>query len=88
MAKMQQKIAANLELRASDISMMGTAADMDNLAVVTKVYGPFTLTALVTAGARGNALRTGVDEGTYIEPDPAAMEPKRIMEPKAGTITS
>ena len=51
--------------------MMGTAADMDNLAVVTKAFTPFVVTALVTAGAERNAIRTGVDEGKYIEPDPA-----------------
>jgi adenosylcobinamide amidohydrolase len=86
MTRMQQKISAGIGLRAGDISMMGTAADMDNLAIVTKTYGPFVVTALVTAGAKGNALRTGVDEGTYIEPDAASDEPKKIPEPKAGTI--
>lgn len=51
---------------------MGTAADMDNLAVATKTYKPFTITALVTAVAKTNAIRTGVDEGTHIE----GQEPK------------
>ena len=46
---------------------MATAADMDNLAVVTKEYKPFVVTALVTAGAKTNAIRTGVDEGKNIE---------------------
>jgi len=46
---------------------MSTAADMDNLAIVTKTYNPFTVTAMVTAGAKTNALRTGVDEGTHVE---------------------
>jgi adenosylcobinamide amidohydrolase len=49
---------------------------MDNLAVVTKQFGPFTVTALVTAGAKSNALRAGVDEGTNIEPS----------DPPSGTI--
>jgi adenosylcobinamide hydrolase len=40
---------------------------MDNLAVVTKEYKPFVVTALVTAGAKTNALRTGVDAGLHIE---------------------
>jgi predicted amidohydrolase/adenosylcobinamide amidohydrolase len=43
------------------------AADLDNLAVVTQSYGPLTVTVLATAGARSNAIRTGVDAGTYIE---------------------
>jgi predicted amidohydrolase/adenosylcobinamide amidohydrolase len=46
---------------------MATAADMDNLAVVSKHYGPLTVTVLATAGARTNAIRTGVDAGTHIE---------------------
>lgn len=61
-------IANKLGLQPTDLTLVGTAADMDNLAVVTKQFGPFTVTALVTAGAKSNALRAGVDEGTNIEP--------------------
>ncbi len=64
---MQNKIAHDLGLQKNDITKMATAADMDNLAVVTKEFGPLTVTALVTAGAKGNAIRTGVDEGSHIE---------------------
>lgn len=69
-------IAGKLGLKPTDLTLVGTAADMDNLAVVTKQFGPFTVTALVTAGAKSNALRAGVDEGTNIEPS----------DPPAGTI--
>lgn len=69
-------IASKLGLQPTDLTLVGTAADMDNLAVVTKQFGPFTVTALVTAGAKSNALRAGVDEGTNIEPS----------DPPAGTI--
>lgn len=69
-------IATKLGLQPSDLTLVGTAADMDNLAVVTKQFPPFTVTALVTAGAKSNALRAGVDEGTNIEP----------FDPSAGTI--
>jgi adenosylcobinamide amidohydrolase len=62
-----EKTAKSLNLNTSDITKMATAADMDNLAVVTKEFGPLTVTALVTAGAKGNAIRTGVDEGNHIE---------------------
>ena len=65
--KIQEKVAKNLGLKREDVAQMSTAADMDNLAVVTKVFKPFVVTALVTAGAKTNAQRTGVDEGTYIE---------------------
>ncbi|HVO66997.1 MAG TPA: adenosylcobinamide amidohydrolase [Syntrophales bacterium] len=65
--KVKEKIAERLGVKGESVACVGTAADMDNLAVVTKEYKHFTVTALVTAGAKTNALRTGVDEGTYIE---------------------
>ena len=65
--KVQEKIAKDLGLKSTDLAQMATAADMDNLAVVTKEYKPFVVTALVTAGAKTNAIRTGVDEGKNIE---------------------
>ncbi|GER92442.1 hypothetical protein A45J_0158 [hot springs metagenome] len=65
--KIKERNAERLGIRSEDISQMATAADMDNLAVVTKTLKPFVVTALVTAGAKTNALRTGVDEGTHVE---------------------
>ena len=70
--KIQEMVAKNLGLKREDVAQMSTAADMDNLAVVTKAFKPFIVTALVTAGAETNAQRTSVDEGTNIEGD----EPK------------
>lgn len=67
--KIKENIAERLGIRSEDIAQMATAADMDNLAVVTKTFKPFTVTALVTAGAKTNALRTGLDEGTHVEGD-------------------
>lgn len=61
------KMAGQLQLAKPAVARMATAADMDNLAVVTKHYGPLTVTVLATAGAKSNAIRTGVDAGTYIE---------------------
>lgn len=72
MAFIHEKLAREAGLATGDITTMATAADMDNLAVVTREFTPFTVTALVTAGARTNALRTGVDEGAHIE----GTEPK------------
>lgn len=62
-----EKTAKALKLTTGDITKMATAADMDNLAVVTKEFGPLTVTVLATAGAKSNAIRTGVDEGKHIE---------------------
>lgn len=63
----QERIAKGFGLKRENVAQMSTAADMDNLAVVTKAFKPFVVTALVTAGAKTNAQRTGLDEGTYIE---------------------
>lgn len=65
--QIKERVAANLGIRSEDIAQMATAANMDNLSVVTKTHKPFIVTALVTAGAKSNALRTGVDEGRHIE---------------------
>ncbi|HRH75542.1 MAG TPA: adenosylcobinamide amidohydrolase, partial [Zoogloea sp.] len=59
--------AANLGLAKTQLAHMATAADMDNLAIVTRSHGPLTVTVMATAGAKSNAIRTGVDEGRYIE---------------------
>ncbi|MDD2884771.1 MAG: adenosylcobinamide amidohydrolase [Dechloromonas sp.] len=64
--------ARQQRLDKSAIAHMSTAADLDNLAVVTQRYGPLTVTVLATAGARSNAIRTGIDTGTYIEGHPPA----------------
>jgi adenosylcobinamide amidohydrolase len=65
--KIKERNAERLGIRSEDIAQMATAADMDNLAVITKTFKPFTVIALVTAGAKTNALRTGLDEGKHIE---------------------
>ncbi|MEF3167883.1 MAG: adenosylcobinamide amidohydrolase [Deltaproteobacteria bacterium] len=67
MRKIKKKIAMESGVPEEKIAQLGTAADMKNLAIVTKTYPPFVVTSLVTAGARTNALRTGVDEGKHIE---------------------
>lgn len=64
--------ARRLQLAPSALARMATAADLDNLAVVTRNHGPLTVTVLATAGARSNAIRTGVDAGTHIEDDTPA----------------
>ena len=65
--EVKEKIAKHLGIVPEEIAMLATAADMDNRAVVVKEFKPFVVVALVTAGAKTNALRTGVDEGKYIE---------------------
>ncbi len=71
-AHVRHETARQLQLDPSVVAGMSTAADLDNLAVVSKHYGPLTVTVLATAGAKSNAIRTGVDAGTYIEGYPPA----------------
>jgi predicted amidohydrolase/adenosylcobinamide amidohydrolase len=59
--------ASRLQLATTALARMATAAD-----VVTRRHGPLTVTVLATAGARSNAIRTGVDAGTYIEDEAPA----------------
>jgi len=84
--RIHEKIAQRLGVKAEEVVVMGTAADMDNLAVVTKAFAPFVVTALVTAGAEENAIRTGVDEGEYIEPDPVLGKASSGDAPLLGTV--
>lgn len=71
-AEVRNKVADGLHTRPSNVTQMSTAADMDNLAVVTLQHGPLTVTALATAGAKSNAIRTGIDVGSYIEDEAPA----------------
>ncbi len=66
-AEVLKSTADRLQVIDTAVAHMATAADMDNLAVVTRQHGPLTVTVLATAGARSNAIRTGVDAGAYIE---------------------
>jgi adenosylcobinamide hydrolase len=63
----RHRLAGDLGLDAASITKIDTAVDMKNLAVVTQVLAPLTLTVLVTAGAETNALRAGTDLGSYLE---------------------
>lgn len=50
-------------------AMLFTGANMDHLALVTKTFKDMKVTALVTAGVMGNAVRMGADTGSYYEPE-------------------
>ncbi len=88
MRKIRERTARIYGLRGEDISLMGTAADMDNLAVVTKTFAPFTVTALVTAGAKGNAIRTGVDRECISKLIPPRIVPQLRKSQNRGRSTS
>lgn len=65
----RETAAGRLGISVAELAHMGTAADLDNGVIVTWKWPPFTVAALVTAGAETNALRIGRDEGTAMEPD-------------------
>lgn len=65
--RVQARMATRLGVRTDDVVKTGTAADMDNLSFVTLKQGPFMVAALVTAGAKTNALRAGTDMSDYVE---------------------
>lgn len=63
----KERLAQEIGIPIDKIFILGTAANMDYLAKVVKKYGNMTVIALVTAGAKSNALRAGYDNGSYIE---------------------
>ena len=65
----QRKFPLTLGIRPEEISFLSTGVDMDNMAVCEKSYQEFKVCCLATAGAKGNALRTGVDVADYVERD-------------------
>jgi len=63
----QKKFPLALGIRPEEIAFLSTGVDMDNLAVCERSYQEFKVCCLATAGAKGNALRTGVDVASYVE---------------------
>jgi adenosylcobinamide amidohydrolase/ABC-type Fe3+-hydroxamate transport system substrate-binding protein len=67
-AEAEAELYRVLGLDRARTSLLFTGADMRNLAVKTASYRDLTVTALVTAGAETNALRTSRDPGAFYEP--------------------
>ncbi len=65
--KFKRKLPLSLGIRPSDIAFLSTGVNMDDMAVCEKSYEEFQVCCLTTAGAKGNALRTGVDTAVYVE---------------------
>jgi adenosylcobinamide amidohydrolase len=62
----QAKFPASLNISRSGLSFVSTGANMENVAVCEKSYRELTVSVLATGGV-GNALRTGVDGGNWME---------------------
>ncbi|MCI5167486.1 MAG: hypothetical protein D3903_15670 [Candidatus Electrothrix sp. GM3_4] len=84
LAALNESTRKVLGLNADNTAMLFTGADIDNLAVIKKSYKDMEVTALVTAGVMGNALRMGSDEGRFYEPD--SLDKEKIKKKKPGTI--
>lgn len=84
LAALNESTRKVLGLNADNTAMLFTGANMDNLAVVKKSYRDMEVTALVTAGVMGNAMRMGRDEGRFYEPD--SLDREKIKKKKPGTI--
>jgi len=65
--KFKRKLPLSLGIKPRDIAFLSTGVHMDNLAVCEKSYEEFKVCCFATAGAKGNALRTGVDGASYVE---------------------
>jgi adenosylcobinamide amidohydrolase/ABC-type Fe3+-hydroxamate transport system substrate-binding protein len=63
--QVQEAIRKNLGFAKGQFATMMTGADMGNLAVAKKTYKDLEVTALVTAGVKGNAMRMSKDTGQY-----------------------
>ncbi|MCW4006373.1 MAG: adenosylcobinamide amidohydrolase [Candidatus Bathyarchaeota archaeon] len=63
----KRRLPLSLGIKPKDVALLSTGVNMDNLAVCEKSYEEFQVCCLATAGAKGNALRTGVDVANYVE---------------------
>jgi adenosylcobinamide amidohydrolase len=63
----RQNLPLALGIDPKSIALLGTGVDMDKLAVCERSFGDFEVCCFATAGAKGNALRTGVDVASYVE---------------------
>jgi ABC-type Fe3+-hydroxamate transport system substrate-binding protein/adenosylcobinamide amidohydrolase len=66
--ELQKDICKTLNRPASTSALLFTGADMDNLFLQMREFKQMQVYALVTAGVKSNAVRTGRDEGRFYEP--------------------
>jgi adenosylcobinamide hydrolase len=63
----EESICADLKLKPANVAMLFTGANMDNLSIKREEYEDFRVYACVTAGAKSNAQRIGVDKAGSVE---------------------
>lgn len=82
---LRKRTFAALDLEEENSAMLFTGADIDNLAIATVQFKEMKVTAVVTAGVKGNALRMAKDVGPYYELD---RQDDNGKEKKPGTINT
>ena len=68
LADQKKELCRILGRNDASAAFLFTGALMDGISVQRTQYKDMIVYALVTAGARGNAIRSGVDEGLFYEP--------------------
>lgn len=64
-AQYHQKVTKQLALASEEVALMGTAANIQQLAKVERSFNGLTVTTFVTAGVKGNAQRSGDETRWY-----------------------
>lgn len=85
LAGLKKRTFSTLNLSEDETSMLFTGADIDNLAIASTKYKEMEVTALVTAGVQGNAIRMAKDIGSYYELKNTSKDP---ANKKPGTINT
>ena len=65
--KFIRRLPSTLGIHPKDITFICTAVNMEKMAVCEKSYQDFKVCCLATGGAKNNALRMGVDVGSWVE---------------------
>jgi adenosylcobinamide amidohydrolase len=65
--KYKQDFPHAMGIKPKDIAFLSTGVDMDKLAICEKSCEKIKVSCIATAGAKGNALRTGVEIANHIE---------------------
>ena len=65
---LRARVCRVLKRRPDDTALLFTGVDMDRLSVQHQSFRGMSVYALVTAGAKSNAMRAAKDTGTYYEP--------------------
>ncbi len=64
---LKKGFSEKIGLNKTDISLLYTGVDMDNIAFHVERYNDMVVWSAATAGVSGNAMRAGVDKGYWLE---------------------